>query len=62
MVEMVETIRDTLPGYIIVGDSTQPVYAANLYYGHDTPGGWFNASVGFGTLGYAIPAATRSSP
>jgi len=57
MVEMVETIRDTLPGSIIVGDSTQPVYAANLYYGHDNPRGWFNASVGFGTLGYAIPAA-----
>lgn len=57
MVDMVETIRDTLPGSIIVGDSTQPVYAANLYYGHDFPRGWFNASVGFGTLGYAIPAA-----
>ncbi len=57
MVDMVETIRDTLPGSIIVGDSTQPVYAANLYYGHDNPRGWFNASKGFGTLGYAIPAA-----
>ncbi len=57
MVEMVETIRDTMPGSIIVGDSTQPVYAANLYYGHDNPRGWFNAATGFGTLGYAIPAA-----
>ncbi|MCF8093491.1 MAG: 5-guanidino-2-oxopentanoate decarboxylase [Desulfotignum sp.] len=57
MVEMVETIRDTLPGSIIVGDSTQPIYAANLYYGHDSPRGWFNAATGFGTLGYAIPAA-----
>ncbi|MFO7912787.1 MAG: 5-guanidino-2-oxopentanoate decarboxylase [Desulfotignum sp.] len=57
MVEMVETIRDALPGSIIVGDSTQPVYAANLYYGHDSPKGWFNAATGFGTLGYAIPAA-----
>jgi acetolactate synthase I/II/III large subunit len=54
---VVETIRDTLPGSIIVGDSTQPVYAANLYYDHDRPGGWFNGSCGFGALGYGPPAA-----
>ncbi len=54
---VVETIRDTLPGSIIVGDSTQPVYAANLYYDHDRPGGWFNAATGFGALGYGPPAA-----
>lgn len=53
----VETIRDTLPGSIIVGDSTQPVYAANLYYDHDRRGGWFNAATGYGTLGYGAPAA-----
>jgi acetolactate synthase I/II/III large subunit len=56
-VSVVETIRDTLPGSIIVGDSTQPVYAANLYYDHDRPGGWFNAATGFGALGYGPPAA-----
>jgi acetolactate synthase-1/2/3 large subunit len=55
--DAVETIRDTLPGSIIVGDSTQPVYAANLYYDHDRPGGWFNAATGFGALGYGPPAA-----
>lgn len=53
----VETIRDALPGSIIVGDSTQPIYAANLYYDHDRPGGWFNAATGFGALGYGPPAA-----
>jgi acetolactate synthase-1/2/3 large subunit len=53
----VEMIRDALPGAIIVGDSTQPVYAANLYYDHDRPGGWFNAATGFGALGYGPPAA-----
>ncbi|WP_287283079.1 thiamine pyrophosphate-dependent enzyme, partial [Mesorhizobium sp.] len=53
----VEMIRDALPGSIIVGDSTQPVYAANLYYDHDRPGGWFNAATGFGALGYGPPAA-----
>jgi acetolactate synthase-1/2/3 large subunit len=56
-VSVVETIRDTLPDSIIVGDSTQPVYAANLYYDHDRPGGWFNAATGFGALGYGPPAA-----
>ena len=53
----VETIRDTLPGALIVGDSTQPVYAANLVYDHDRPGGWFNAATGYGALGYGPPAA-----
>ena len=53
----VEAIRDALPGAIIVGDSTQPVYAANLYYDHDRPGGWFNAATGFGALGYGPAAA-----
>ncbi|HEV2897338.1 MAG TPA: 5-guanidino-2-oxopentanoate decarboxylase [Pseudaminobacter sp.] len=60
-VSVVETIRDTLPGSIIVGDSTQPVYAANLYYDHDRPGGWFNAATGFGALGYGPPAAIGAS-
>ena len=56
-VRAVEMIRDALPGAIIVGDSTQPVYAANLYYDHDRPGGWFNAATGFGALGFGPPAA-----
>ena len=56
-IRMVETIRDTLPGAIIVGDSTQPIYAANLYYDHDRPAGWFNAATGFGALGYGPAAA-----
>jgi acetolactate synthase-1/2/3 large subunit len=53
----VEAIRDAVPGAIVVGDSTQPVYAANLYYDHDRPGGWFNAATGYGALGYGPPAA-----
>jgi acetolactate synthase I/II/III large subunit len=58
---MVEAIRTTVPGAIIVGDSTQPVYAANLYYDHDRPGGWFNAATGFGALGYAPGAAVGAA-
>ncbi|TPJ63790.1 5-guanidino-2-oxopentanoate decarboxylase [Mesorhizobium sp. B2-6-1] len=60
-VHAVEAIRDALPGAIIVGDSTQPVYAANLYYDHDRPGGWFNAVTGFGALGYGPPAAVGAA-
>lgn len=56
-VHMLEAIRDTLPGAFIVGDSTQPVYAGNLYYDHDRPGRWFNSSCGYGALGYGPPAA-----
>lgn len=56
-VAAVETIRNALPNAIIVGDSTQPVYAANLYYDHDRPSGWFNAATGFGALGFGPPAA-----
>lgn len=56
-VGVLETIRDTLPGCYLIGDSTQPIYAGNLYYDHDRPGGWFNAATGFGALGYALPAA-----
>ncbi|MGL4488104.1 MAG: 5-guanidino-2-oxopentanoate decarboxylase [Rhizobiaceae bacterium] len=55
--DVVKIIRDTLPDSIIVGDSTQPIYAANLYYDHDRAGGWFNSSSGYGALGYAPAAA-----
>lgn len=57
MSTLLSVIRDTAPNSIMVGDSAQPIYAANLYYDHDQPGGWFNAATGYGALGYAIPAA-----
>lgn len=55
--EVVKIIRDTLPDALIVGDSAQPIYAANLYYDHDRPFGWFNSATGYGALGYAAPAS-----
>ena len=58
---LVEAIRAAVPKAIIVGDSTQPVYAANLFYDHDRPRGWFNAATGYGTLGYAPGAAVGAS-
>lgn len=57
-VGFLEVIRRTVPGAILVGDSTQPVYAGNLGYGAPSPGSWFNSSTGYGTLGYAVPAST----
>jgi len=59
--EMVEAIVTGIPGAIIVGDSTQPVYAANLYHDHDRPGGWFNAATGYGALGYGPGAAVGAA-
>jgi acetolactate synthase I/II/III large subunit len=60
-VNAVEAIRDALPGAVIVGDSTQPIYAANLYYDHDRPGRYFSAATGFGALGYGPPAAVGAA-
>ncbi len=56
-IEFLETVRDALPESIIVGDSTHPVYAGNLYYAAPRPGSWFNSATGYGTLGYALPAS-----
>jgi len=57
-VGFLEVIRQAVPGAILVGDSTQAVYAGNLGYAAATPGSWFNSSTGYGTLGYALPAST----
>lgn len=61
MLAMVEAIRTALPRAILVGDSTQPIYAANLYYSHDRPGGFFNAATGYGALGFGPGAAVGAS-
>ncbi|MGA0541760.1 5-guanidino-2-oxopentanoate decarboxylase [Neotabrizicola sp. VNH66] len=58
---MVEAVRSALPDAVIVGDSTQPVYAGNLFYDHDRPRGWFNAATGYGALGYGPGAAVGAA-
>ncbi|PTE23270.1 hypothetical protein C5F48_02755 [Cereibacter changlensis JA139] len=58
---MLEALRDAVPGAIVVGDSTQPIYAGNLYHDHDRPGGWFNAATGYGALGFAPGAAVGAA-
>jgi len=54
---MLDTLLEVLPDAVLVGDSTQPVYTGNLTLDMDHPRRWFNASTGYGTLGYALPAA-----
>ena len=61
LLAMVEAIRDAMPGVILVGDSTQPVYAGNLYYEPGHPVRWFNSSIGFGALGYGPGAAVGAA-
>ncbi|WP_433769193.1 5-guanidino-2-oxopentanoate decarboxylase [Pseudomonas putida] len=52
-----ETVLRELPDAVFVGDSTQPVYTGNLTFNPERPRRWFNSSTGYGTLGYALPAA-----
>lgn len=56
-VPLCETLRAVLPEAIWVGDSTAPVYAANHLLALPAPRHFFNASTGYGTLGYGLPAA-----
>lgn len=52
-----DAVREALPEVIIAGDSTQPTYYAWLNYETEQPRHYFHSASGFGTLGYAIPAA-----
>ena len=54
---LLETVLNELPEAVFVGDSTQPVYTGNLTFNPEHPRRWFNSSTGYGTLGYALPAA-----
>lgn len=54
---LIDTIVQALPGVIIAGDSTSPVYAGNFLHDAPAPRSWFNSSTGYGTLGYGLPAA-----
>jgi len=54
---LLDTIRAATGDPILVGDSTKAVYRAGLTYRSPKPRSFFSASTGFGTLGYALPAA-----
>ncbi|TBX24350.1 5-guanidino-2-oxopentanoate decarboxylase [Nioella sediminis] len=53
---MLDLIRDTLPDVVIMGDSSQAVYAGNLGFASAKPGHYHSSTTGFGTLGYGLPA------
>jgi acetolactate synthase-1/2/3 large subunit len=52
-----DTIRQALPGLVLVGDSTLPTYYAVWQYETELPRSYFHSATGGGTLGFAIPAA-----
>ena len=56
-IALLHNLRDALPDALWVGDSTRLVYAGNMGFAARRPRSWFNASVGFGALGYGMPAA-----
>ncbi|GED23258.1 5-guanidino-2-oxopentanoate decarboxylase [Halomonas halmophila] len=51
------TLAEALPEAILVGDSCATTYAANHLVSQPAPRRFFNASTGYGTLGYGLPAA-----
>ena len=55
--EVLEGLRAALPEAIMVGDSTEPVYFGHTHFHANRPRAWFCSSTGYGTLGYALPAA-----
>ncbi len=55
--QMLDTLAHDVPDAITVGDSTQPVYAGCTAFGAPRPASFFCSATGFGTLGYALPAA-----
>lgn len=50
-------LQEALPGSILVADSTQPAYFAAAQYEAPAPRRFASAATGYGTLGYALPAA-----
>lgn len=54
---LARAIEAALPGAIIAGDQTEPVYALNQFHQLSQTRSYFNSSTGYGTLGYGLPAA-----
>lgn len=52
-----EALWAAMPDALVFGDSTEPAYAAHAAARPPAPGLWASSATGFGTLGYALPAA-----
>lgn len=57
MQRFLDTLSATLPDAVLIGDSTQPAYAAAQQFHARVPRRFASAATGYGTLGYALPAA-----
>jgi len=57
MAEFLDVLSAAAPGALLVGDSTRPTYYAAWQHECPAPRRYFHSVSGFGTLGYAIPAA-----
>ena len=54
---LLDLCAEILPEAVVVGDSTQPVYAGNFRFDTPRDGGYINSATGYGTLGYGVGAA-----
>ena len=52
-----DCLQRALPGAVLMADSTQPGYFAAAQYHPPAPRSFASAATGYGTLGYALPAA-----
>jgi len=57
MQAFLDTVGAVAEDLTLVGDSTRPTYYAAWQYECRRPNGYFHSVSGFGTLGYALPAA-----
>lgn len=55
--DFLDCLQRALPGAAVMGDSTQPAYFAAAQYHAPSPRRFASAATGYGTLGYALPAA-----
>jgi acetolactate synthase I/II/III large subunit len=55
--DFLDCLQHSMPGAALYGDSTQPAYFAAAQYFPDEPRRFASAATGYGTLGYALPAA-----
>jgi len=54
---VLDCLQAALPGTVLMADSTQPAYFAAAQYHPPVPRSFASAATGYGTLGYALPAA-----
>ncbi|MDH3691784.1 MAG: 5-guanidino-2-oxopentanoate decarboxylase [Gammaproteobacteria bacterium] len=57
-VQVLDALREVLPDNgMVTADCTQLVYSGNSYFPVNNPRSWLTSTTGYGTLGYALPAA-----